>query len=100
MTQAALFPISVVPPQPRRTLEPGAAPVAAAAEHQLPGRDQLIAQIRRRNRSVSLEFLSTFNDQSLETYLERLRDIVGHRGRKSVWVRRGTDPAIITRPLR
>ena len=55
---------------------------------------QIIDQIRRQNRSADVEFLATFNEEALNTYLKRL---ALSRGRSSGWVREGKAPAAMTR---
>ncbi|MEX0887749.1 MAG: hypothetical protein WD009_15060 [Phycisphaeraceae bacterium] len=60
-------------------------------------KQELIENIRERNRSVSDEYLVRFNEQALESYLQRLTHVVGHRGRNSRWVRQGDGPASVTR---
>lgn len=51
------------------------------------GKEQIIEQIKKYNRSAHLDFLSSFDEQSLLSYLERLLLANGPRGRDSVWVR-------------
>ena len=58
---------------------------------------QMVEAIRQRNRSASMEFLMTFDEQTLQTYLRRLTNVVGHRGRQSVWVRESASRAVVTR---
>lgn len=58
---------------------------------------QLIEAIRSHNRSAQDEFLINFDQEVLETYLSRLVNVQGKRGRDSVWVRQGTTPAVATR---
>ena len=60
-------------------------------------KQQLIEAIRTHNRSAQDEFLVTFDQQVLETYLRRLQTVQNTRGPKSVWVRQGDSPACITR---
>jgi len=60
-------------------------------------KQQMIEQIRQRNRSASNEFLIKFDEQALRTYLRRLTTVHGHRGRSSIWVRDGSAPASMTR---
>ena len=60
-------------------------------------KQQLIEHIRERNRSVSDAYLVRFNEQALQSYLDRLTHVVGHRGRDSRWVRQGDGPAVVTR---
>lgn len=60
-------------------------------------KQQMIDLIQQRNRSASSEFLLKFDENALQTYLHRLTSVHGHRGRSSVWVRRGDSPASITR---
>ena len=56
-------------------------------------KQQTIDLIRQRNRSARPEFLTHFDERSLETYLKRLATVSGHRGRSSRWVRETTSPA-------
>jgi hypothetical protein len=58
---------------------------------------QLIDAIRRQNRSAAVAFLTSFDEQSLETYLKRLNKLLGRRGRLTHWVREGMSPAMVTR---
>lgn len=60
-------------------------------------KQQLIDEIRIHNRSAQDSFLVTFDQQVLETYLRRLQTVQNTRGPKSVWVREGDSPAVITR---
>ena len=60
-------------------------------------KQQMIEQIQRRNRSASDEFLGGFDEPTLKAYLNRLTNVLGHRGKTSVWVRQGSSPAIVTR---
>ncbi len=60
-------------------------------------KEQMIQAIRQRNRSASMEYLVRFNEQALETYLQRLTRVMGHRGPDSRWVRQTTDPCVCTR---
>lgn len=58
---------------------------------------QMVEAIRQRNRSASSEFLLNFDEQTLQSYLRRLTDVLGHRGPNSVWVRQSTSRAVVTR---
>ncbi|MBI1335967.1 MAG: hypothetical protein GC164_03285 [Phycisphaera sp.] len=58
---------------------------------------QMIEMIRQQNRSAPVEFLLGFDETQLQTYLQRLTDVHGHRGRTSVWVRQGVTRSIVTR---
>ncbi|GAB4107944.1 MAG: hypothetical protein Kow00105_12670 [Phycisphaeraceae bacterium] len=60
-------------------------------------KQQMIELIRQRNRSASSEFLVKFDEEALSNYLRRLTTLQGHRGRSSVWVRQGANPASVTR---
>ena len=57
----------------------------------------MIEEIRLRNRSASSEFLMVFDEQALSRYLDRLRHVVGHRGRGSRWIRPAETPAVVMR---
>ncbi len=57
----------------------------------------MMEQIRFYNDSASSEFLATFNEQQLESYLQRLTKVRNRRGRGSVWVRQGDTSAIVRR---
>lgn len=61
-------------------------------------KQQVIEQIQQRNRSAKSEFLASFDEEALQSYLRRLTSVVGRRGRSSVWVREGNTPAIVARP--
>ncbi|WP_432798433.1 hypothetical protein [Poriferisphaera sp. WC338] len=60
-------------------------------------KEQMIQQIRDRNRTAKHDYLVHFSEEALEQYLSRLTTISGHRGRGSGWVRNTTSPAVITR---
>lgn len=60
-------------------------------------KQQLIEAIRTHNRSAQDDFLITFDQEVLETYLKRLVNVQGKRGRDSVWVRTGSSTAVVTR---
>lgn len=58
---------------------------------------EMIEQIRVHNRTADAEFLSRFDEPTLQAYLQRLTTLHGRRGRHSVWVRPGVSPASFTR---
>jgi len=58
---------------------------------------QIIEAIRHCNRTAGQEFLISFDEQALSSYLKRLTTIKGRRGRDSRWVRQGDTPAVVTR---
>lgn len=58
---------------------------------------QMVDAIRERNRSANTEFLMTFDEQTLQSYLQRLTNVVGRRGRESGWIRQGTSRSVVTR---
>ncbi len=60
-------------------------------------KEQTIDLIRQRNQSASAEFLTRFDERSLDSYLRRLSTISNHRGRSSRWVRETSSPAVTTR---
>ena len=60
-------------------------------------KQQMIERIREHNRSASSEFLVKFDEEALSTYLRRLTTLQDHRGRSSVWVRKGIAPASVMR---
>lgn len=60
-------------------------------------KQQTIDLIRQRNHSASAEFLTRFDERSLDTYLRRLSTVCDHRGPGSRWVRDTTSPAVTTR---
>ncbi len=60
-------------------------------------KQDLISAIREHNRSATPDFLLTFDESALHTYLQRLTTLNGHRGRTTAWVRSGPSPAIVTR---
>lgn len=109
MTQAALFPVIVMrePPRPAAAVFPARkpqpeqapldAPSASPGDDARLSKHQMIEAIRQRNRSASAEFLVRFDERTLEMYLQRLTQVLGHRGRRSVWVRPDVSPAIVTR---
>ena len=60
-------------------------------------KQQTIDLIRQRNHSASAEFLTRFDERSLDTYLRRLSTVCNHRGRASRWVRETSSPAVTAR---
>ena len=40
-----------------------------------------------------------FDEQALSRYLDRLRHVVGHRGRSSRWIRPGETRAVVSRSV-
>jgi len=60
-------------------------------------RQEIIEQICEVNRSAKAAFLDRFDDRALTEYLGRLTRLHGHRGKQSVWVRRGITPASTAR---
>jgi hypothetical protein len=58
---------------------------------------QLIEAISQINQSARHEWLSLFDVAALRRYFEHLQWQLEPRGRKSVWVREGDTPAILTR---
>ena len=60
-------------------------------------KQQIIQAIQQHNRSVNEDFLVRFDEKTLRHYLERLANVLGHRGPTSVWVRPGDTPAIVGR---
>ena len=60
---------------------------------------EMIDRIRQFNRSVAETFLMEFEESQLESYLQRLTKLSGHRGRDTVWVRPVQSNAVATRRL-
>ena len=60
-------------------------------------KEQMISAIRERNRSATSEYLDHFDETALQTYLDRLTRVLGHRGPQSVWVRNTTERCIVSR---
>ncbi|MEM9251409.1 MAG: hypothetical protein AAGB29_03575 [Planctomycetota bacterium] len=60
-------------------------------------KQQMIDAIRERNRTASVEYLTSFEEDELKTYLARLTDLIGRRGRSSVWTRDTTEPCFVHR---
>lgn len=60
-------------------------------------KNQIIDAIRQRNRSADHDFLVGFNENALRTYLTRLTEVAGRRGRHTVWVRPADTAAVVTR---
>lgn len=58
-------------------------------------KQQMIDEIRRHNRSAEWDFLINFSDEELTSYLRRLTEVVGHRGRASGWIRQGDTHAVV-----
>ncbi len=59
-------------------------------------KNELIDEIRRLNHTAPSDFLSTFAETDLQTYLERLHRLFGQRGRRSGWIRPGDTHAVVT----
>ncbi len=57
---------------------------------------QIIDAIRKQNPTALPEFLGDFGERELESYLRRLTQVHGQRGRRSVWVREGDTHAVVT----
>ena len=77
-------------------------PPAHTAQHapnQTPERTkrEMIEAIRERNRSAEPEFLSSFDEPTPASYLQRLTHLANRRGRQSVWVRDGSTRSVVTR---
>ena len=62
-------------------------------------KEQMIEAIRTTNRGAQFDYLMRFDEQALQTYLNRLRHLHGHRGRESRWVRATTDRAVVMRTV-
>ena len=60
-------------------------------------KQEMIDAIRQRNRSAEPEFLLSFDEQTLQSYLHRLTHLIDHRGRQSGWVRDASSPSVVTR---
>ena len=60
-------------------------------------KDQMIDRIRQCNQSARPEFLTRFDEPTLNSYLRRLTSLHNQRGRDSVWVRDGSSPAVVGR---
>jgi ABC-type transporter MlaC component len=60
-------------------------------------KQQMIEAIRNRNRTAGEDFLTTFDENALRSYLDRLTNIQGRRGKTSIWVRPGDTTSIVTR---
>lgn len=59
-------------------------------------REQVVERIMLRNPSATPAFLGPFDDEALQVYLQRLEAASEPRGRRAVWVRRGSSSAIHT----
>lgn len=60
-------------------------------------KSNLVSQIRRYNQGVAEDFLKDFDEAALADYLRRVRDLAGHRGPASRWVREGSNCAVVAR---
>lgn len=60
-------------------------------------KNQLIDAIQEQNRTAKTEFLATFDEEALSTYLNHLNYRRGPRGPQSIWVRPKDTAAIVTR---
>ena len=58
---------------------------------------QLINAIRHFNPTAETEFLIEFNESALKSYLRHLRYLRHPRGGRTLWVRHGETPAVVTR---
>ena len=63
-------------------------------------REQVIDRIIQFNRSAKVDFLESFDDDSLSHYLDHLVAASAPRGPQAVWTRRGDTPAIMSRGTR
>lgn len=61
-------------------------------------KQQLIDAIRRYNKSAKQEFLASFDDQALRSYLERLTAVYGGEGRAGECAGQEDTTATVTRP--
>lgn len=59
-------------------------------------KQQMIDQIVHINHSAMHEFLESFAEPELDSYLRRLTQVRNHRGRESRWVREGDTHAVVT----
>ncbi|MCC5786588.1 MAG: hypothetical protein JJU33_07805 [Phycisphaerales bacterium] len=59
-------------------------------------REQVVERIIFQNPTATPEFLGAFDDEALRVYLQRLDAASEPRGRRAVWVRRGSSSAIHT----
>ena len=50
-------------------------------------KQELVEAIQEHNSTADSEFLLSFDDTELDSYLQRLTRINNHRGRETVWVR-------------
>lgn len=60
-------------------------------------KEQIIAAIQQINRSARTDWLSRFDAQALQRYLDHLEQTLEPRGAHSFWIRGDETPAIITR---
>lgn len=59
-------------------------------------REQVVERIIFQNPTATPAFLGAFDDEALRVYLQRLDAASEPRGRRAVWVRRGSSSAIHT----
>ena len=59
-------------------------------------KELLIQAICERKRTVGRDYLVAFDEQQLETYLRRLTQLIGKRGRDSAWVRPADSHAVVS----
>ncbi len=59
-------------------------------------KEQMIREIVHINRSAIAEFLDSFAETELDSYLRRLTQVRNHRGPESRWVREGDTHAVVT----
>lgn len=62
-------------------------------------KQQMIAAIRKQNKSVSDAYLTHFDEKVLQAYLSRLTNVLGQRGRSSIWTRPDDAHAIVARSV-
>ncbi|MHC4994145.1 MAG: hypothetical protein ACYTGQ_03740 [Planctomycetota bacterium] len=60
-------------------------------------KQQLIDSIQRFNPSAQREFLTDFNKEELDRYLNHLRFTQMPRGANHEWIRRADSPAVVVR---
>ena len=60
-------------------------------------KQQIIECIQQINRSARRDWLEIFDISALRRYLDHLQSSLEPRGGKSIWIRPGDTPAIVTK---
>jgi hypothetical protein len=75
-------------------------PSISEEDHHPRSRAYLVSQILELNPTATIEFLSSFSEDSLREYLDHLHSAHEPRGGASRWIRREGRCAVVWRPAR